>query len=247
MSALGAALRLLPRPDRSACELDDLLAAAHRLCAAGRPGLHLAVDDGRRPSLLVEEDERSHRTDLLDLADDLTRARVETGPAALDAVLAGWLEQRPVPDAEAARRGIAVLTWSDPAQQQLGWQVTVQRRGGLVGWTPHPFTPVADLLTIRDAALLRAADVVVRCTVEGPVLLLDADEPLLATAALSAPEQVLARAAALGLPLGDGRVVVTPGRPVAWTAPFVAGRLAGESVEPCAVLPWRAIPDLPWV
>ncbi len=78
------------------------------------------------------------------------------------------------------------------------------------------------------------------------MLLLDSDAPHLATAALSAPEQVLARAAALGLRLSEGSVVITPGRPVAWAGRAVAERLAGETVEPCVVLRWREVRDLPW-
>jgi len=245
VTPLGTALRLLPR---RTLDVEDLVDAARDLCAAGRPGLHLVLDedDPRRPTLRVEEDERSCAVDLLDLARAITADRLDVGPAGLAAALQRWLDERPVTDAEAARRGIAVLAWSAVDGDRLAWQVAVRRRSALVAWTPHPFTSAADVLGTRDAAWARAADVVVRCTVEGPVLLLDADDPHLATAALAAPEQVLRRAAELGLPLGDGSVVVTPGRPVAWAARGVSGRLAGETTEPCVVLPWRQVADLPW-
>ncbi len=248
MSAMGSALRLLPRLDRRRCDLGDLVDAARLLVAVGRPGVRLALDedDLRHPELVVEEDERSRRTDLADLAGRIVGSQVDLGPAGLAAALDRWVDERPVTDAEAARRGIAVLGWSGAAGQDLAWQVAVQRRTGLMAWTPHPFTAVLDVLAVQEAARARAADVVVRCTAEGPVLLLDADEPHLATAALSAPEQVLTRAAALGLRLSEGSVVITPGRPVAWAGRAVAERLAGETVEPCAVLRWREVLDLPW-
>jgi hypothetical protein len=241
--ALGAPLRLLTRLDRRTCDLDDLVAAAARLCAAAPRGLHLQLeDDVRRPALLVEEDERSWRVDLAELADDLPAL----GPDGLNRALLDHLTRRPVTDAEAARRGVAVLAWAGPAGDDLAWQVAVARGDRLVGWAPHPFTSALDVLSVRDAARARAADVVVRCSVEGPVLLLDADAPLLATAALAAPQQIIARSAELGLLLADGSVVVTPGRPVAWAPRGVAARLAGEGVEPCVVLPWRELADLPW-
>ena len=248
MSTLGSALRLLPRLDRRTCDLGDLVDAARLLVATGRPGLHLVLDedDIRHPELVVEEEERSRRTDLADLADRIVGNQLDLGPAGLAAALDRWIDERPVTDAEAARRGIAVLGWAGAAGGELGWEVTVQRRTGLMAWTPHPFTAVLDVLAVQEAARARAADVVVRCTAEGPVLLLDADLPHLATAALNAPEQVLARAAELGLRLSEGSVVVTPGRPVAWAGRAVAQRLAGETVEPCAVLRWREVLDLPW-
>ncbi|SCX38318.1 hypothetical protein SAMN03159343_0376 [Klenkia marina] len=245
MTPLGTALRLLPR---RVLDVEDLVEAARDLCATGPAGVHLVLDedDPRHPTLRVEEDERSCSVDLLELAQVIAGSRTGTGPDDLAAALRGWLDERPVTDAEAARRGIAVLAWSPVADDRLTWQVAVRRATGLVAWAPHPFTSAGDVLATRAAAWARAADVVVRCTVEGPVLLLDADEPHLATAALAAPEQVLARAAALGLPLGDGSVVITPGRPVAWANRGVSGRLAGETSEPCAVLPWREVADLPW-
>lgn len=245
MTSLGATLRLLPR---RVVDVEDLVDAARDLCAAGRPGLRLLLDehDPRRPTLRIEEGERSCAVDLLDLAQVVASSRWDLGPAGLAAALQRRVDERPVTDAEAARRGIAVLAWSGTDPDQLVWQVAVQRAPGLVAWSPHPFTPAADVLRTRDAAWARAADVVVRCTVEGPVLLLDADEPHMATAALTAPELVLARAAQLGLPLREGRVVITPGRPVAWANRSVAGRLSGETAEPCAVLPWRTVADLPW-
>lgn len=248
MTRLGPVLRLLPRLTWTTCDPGDLLAAAVRLCETRRDGLHLAVvTDERGPALVVEEGERTHRAELDRLAVEIAQRQTDLSPAGLDAALLRWLDVRPVTDAEAARRGIAVLDWADDAQTRLGWQVVVHRGAVVVGWTPHPFTPADEVLAVRAAALQRAADVVVRCSVEGPVLLLDADDPLLATAACSAPELVLADASRLGLRLADARVVVTPGRPVAWAEPPVAARLAGETVEPSVTLPWRALPDLPWV
>ncbi len=247
MTRFGSALRLLPRLARPTCDPADLRAAALRLCAEGRPGLQLAVqEDAHGTTLVVEEDERSCRVHLDDLADAISRDQLDMTPAGLDAALQCWLDRRPVTDVEAAGSGIAVLGWADATERMVAWQVVVHRGDAVVGWVPHPFTPAGDVLAIQAAAVDRAADVVVRSRVEGPVLLLDADDPLLASAACSSPEHVLARAARLGLRLSDARVVVTPGRPVAWAEPQVAARLAGETAEACVTLPWRELAELAW-
>lgn len=246
---LGSALRLLPRLTRPTCDPDALRRAADRFCAeAARPGLTLRVDDdGARPALHVEEGERFRRTDLAELAQLIDRRHGDTGPDGLAAALEAWLADRPVPDAEAGTHGVAVLDWTDEEQTAVGWRVAVPRAGALVAWTPHPFTRVEDVVGIRDAAHDRATRHPVSCLVEGPVLLVSAECPPLATAALTTPERVLARAAVLGLRLRDAHVVVTPGRPLAWADAGIAVRLAGETVEPSVTLPWQRFPDLPWL
>ncbi len=140
MSTVGSALRLLPRLDRRTCDLGDLVDAARLLVAVGRPGLRLVLDedDPRRPELVVEEEERSWRTDLADLAGRIVGSQLDLGPAGLAAALDRWLDERPVTDAEAARRGIAVLGWSGVAGEELTWQVAVRRRTGLMSWTAAP-------------------------------------------------------------------------------------------------------------
>ena len=71
--------------------------------------------------------------------------------------------------------------------------------------------------------------------------------PVLATAALVAPEQMLDRIGLAGLVLPDMHVVVTPHRPVACAGPGIAARLAGETTEASVTVPWRALADLPWI
>ena len=44
--------------------------------------------------------------------------------------------------------------------------------------------------------------------------------------------------------LPDMTDVVTPHRPVAAAGPAVAARLAGETGEACAILPWRHLSEL---
>jgi hypothetical protein len=84
--------------------------------------------------------------------------------------------------------------------------------------------------------------------VEGPVALWSHPAvPVLATAALVAPERMLERIAAAGLPMTDMHVVVTPQRPVACAGPGIAARLAGETTEASVTLPWRSLADLPWI
>jgi hypothetical protein len=71
--------------------------------------------------------------------------------------------------------------------------------------------------------------------------------PVLATSALVSPERMLDRIEAAGLYLPDMHVVVTPHRPVACADPGIAARLAGETTEASVTLPWRSLPDLPWI
>jgi hypothetical protein len=100
---------------------------------------------------------------------------------------------------------------------------------------------------VRSASAGRAHDVELDLRVEGPVgLWSHRAVPLLATAALVAPERMIERTAAAGLDLAEMSVVVTPRRPVACAGAGVAARLAGETRESCAILPWRRLADLPW-
>ena len=100
----------------------------------------------------------------------------------------------------------------------------------------------------RSAATGRAHDVRLELRVEGPVALwAHPVVPVLATAALVAPERMLDRIAAAGLDLPDMHVVVTPHRPVACAGPAIAARLAGETTEASVTLPWRSLADLPWI
>jgi hypothetical protein len=100
----------------------------------------------------------------------------------------------------------------------------------------------------RSAATGRAHDVALDLRVEGPVALwAHAVVPVLATAALVAPERMMDRIEAAGLYVPDMHVVVTPQRPVACAGPGIAARLAGETTEASVTLPWRSLADLPWI
>ncbi len=94
----------------------------------------------------------------------------------------------------------------------------------------------------------RSHDVVLELRVEGPVALWShRSAPTLATAALVAPESMIARTRSAGLAMADMHVVITPHRPVACARPGVAARLAGETSEASVTLPWRRLADLPWI
>jgi hypothetical protein len=195
----------------------------------------------------VEEDERSLRADLADLADDMTRAAVAPTPEAMTAALRSWVAHRPVTDASAAADGIAVLDWADSTRSAIGWRVVVHRGDLTHTWTPLPGTPVARLDEIRWAATTRAAEVELTLRVEGPVALWSHPSlPVLATTALASPGRMLTGVSDAGLPVDDLHVVVTPERPVACAGRSVAARLAGETSEARVTLPWARLHTLPW-
>jgi hypothetical protein len=101
---------------------------------------------------------------------------------------------------------------------------------------------------VREAAAERAAAVGGQLRVEGPVALWSHPEvPVLASAALAAPDLLRDRMAAAGLDLHDPHVVVTPHSPLACAGAAVAARLAGETGEACQRLPWRQITRLRWI
>ena len=125
-----------------------------------------------------------------------------------------------MPDAAAAAAGIAVLDWSDARRTAVGWRVVVRRGDVALPWTPSSAAGAAEVHRTRSAASGRAHDVSLDLRVEGPVALWShPDIPVLATAALVDPERMLRRIAAVGLPMDDMHVVVTPHRPVACAGP----------------------------
>src|SRR3954467_13929029 len=161
--------------------------------------------------VVVEEDERRVRIGLHELADDMTRAGVVPTAAGISAALTSWVASRPVSDAAAARSGIAVLDWADPGRTAVGWRVVVPRGELALPWQP---SSAADLRRTRSAATGRASGVPLELRVEGPVALWShAELPVLATAALGAPERMLARIAATGRAMADMHGVVHPHRP----------------------------------
>ncbi|WP_116449855.1 hypothetical protein [Blastococcus litoris] len=212
----------------------------------------LRVDVVRRPGagslVVLEEDERRVRVHLAELADDMTRAGVAPTHEGISAALAAWVAHRPVTDAAAATTGLAVVDWADRAETAIGWRVVVRRGGLALPWTPSSSADAPTRLRTRSAAAVRAHEVPLDLRVEGPVALWSHPEvPLLATAALVAPERMLERIAATGLVMTDMHVVVTPRRPVACAGPAIAARLAGETVGAGVTLPWPRLADLPWL
>ncbi|MGY1672380.1 hypothetical protein [Geodermatophilus sp. SYSU D00710] len=246
-----AAAALLSRLRPAAVGVDDVRAAAAAvLPAVATGGLRAAVltDPARGPVLVLAEDERRTRLSLRDLAEDMTDAGVaptaEAVAAALTAVVAG----RPVSDAAAARAGVAVLDWTDAGRSAVGWRVVVRRGERTVAWTPSDRADAAVVDRTRSGATARAADAGGVLRVEGPVALWShPGAPMLASAALAAPDRLLGRIADAGLTLRDPHVVVTPMRPLACAVPGVADRLAGLTGEACVRLPWAGLPALRWL
>ena len=214
------------------------------------PGLRVALVErpGAGSVVVLEEDERCVRIHLGDLADDMTRAGVRPTTTGISTALASWIAHRPVTDAAAAARGIAVLDWSDATRTAVGWRVVVLRGELALPWVPSATTDAAVVHRIRSAATGRALDMPLDLRTEGPVALWSHPSvPALATAALVAPERVIQRIAAAGLAVDDMHVVVTPDRPVACAGSGIAARLAGESMEDSVTLPWPRLADLPWI
>jgi hypothetical protein len=214
------------------------------------PGLHVALvqRSGAGSVVVLEEDERRVRIDLDDLADDMTDAGVRPTPAGISAALAAWVAHRPVTDAAAAAGGIAVLDWADETQAAIGWRVVVCRGELALPWTPSPRAAGATVHQTRSAAIGRAHEVGLDVRVEGPVALWSHPVvPLLATAALVAPERMLEQIGVSALAMPDMHVVVTPHRPVACARRGIAARLAGTTGEAGVTLPWQDLADLPWL
>jgi hypothetical protein len=246
-SSAGLLSRLRPVPVDPA-DLRDVAAEVLPDLATPRLRVVLADDRVEGPVVVLREDERTLRTPLRDLAEDMTAAGVAPGPAALATALRTWVAHRPVSDASAGSSGITVLDWTDARRTAVGWRVVVRRGETAHPWTPSTSSDPALRARVRAAALGRAAAVGTDLRVEGPVALWSHPSvPVLASAPFAAPERELDRVAAAGLALPDMHVVLTPGRPVAGAAAGVAARLAESTGEPCVRLPWRALPDLPWL
>ena len=247
----GASGRLLQRLRSAAVDVADLRdVAAQLLPRLVTPELHLSLrrSPGTGTVLVVQEHERTQRVDLTDLADAMTCAGVPGTATGIATALRSWVDRRAVTDATAAAAGIAVLDWSDPTRTAVGWTVVVVRGELAVPWSPSPTAGAAELHRTRSAATGRAHDVPLELRVEGPLALWShATVPVLASAALVAPELLQHRIAGAGLALHDMHVVVTPHRPVACAGPGVARRLAGQASESSVTLPWRRVVDLPWI
>jgi hypothetical protein len=247
----GSSAGLLQRLRPTRIGVADLREVADTvLPSLAAPGLrvNLVQRAGAGSSVVLEEDERRLRIPLIDLADDMTRAGVSPTAAGISAALASWVAHRPVTDAAAAAAGVAVLDWCDHRRAAVGWRVVVRRDDLALPWAPSAAAGAPVLHRTRSAATGRAHEVSLDLRVEGPVALWSHPAvPVLATAALVAPERMLERIAAAGLPMTDMHVVVTPQRPVACAGPGIAARLAGETTEASVTLPWRSLCAVSWL
>jgi hypothetical protein len=244
----GGSAGLLHRLRPTRVDVADLLDVAERLLpTVSVPGLRVDLVSrlGAGTLLVLEEDERSLRVPLAELADDMTGNAVAPTPTGIATALAAWIVRRPVTDRQAARTGVAVLDWADRQQSAVGWRIVVRRGEIALPWTPSDDGHVP---AVRAAAVDRAADVPLDLRVEGPVALWSHPAvPVLATAALVAPERMLDRITGAGLDMTDMHVVVTPHRPVACAGRAIAARLAGETTEASVTLHWRRLAELPWL
>lgn len=241
---------LLRRVRQARIETSDLREVARTvLPTLAEPGVRIGLDTrlGAGSMIVVEEDERILATPLDRLADEMTRAGVPGSPEGIGTALRSWVAARPVSDAAASLTGVAVLAWTDARRCAVGWQVLVCRGAHEVVWSPSPAART-DVVATRAAATERARQVPLELRVEGPVALWShRTMPVLATAALAAPEQMMERLADGGLEINDAHVVITPSRPVACAGAGVAARLSGEATEASVTLSWERLPDLRWL
>jgi len=246
-SSAGLLQRL--RPTRiGVADLREVADGILPALATTRLRLDIVQRPGAGSFVVLEEDERTVRVHLSDLAEQMTRAGVRSTATAISAALASWVAHRPVTDAAAATGGIAVVDWADAAQTAVGWRVVVRRGELALPWTPVRKAGAAEVHRTRSAATGRSHDVRLDLRTEGPVALWShPTAPLLATAALVAPERMIDRIGAAGLTMPDMQVVITPHRPVACAGPGIASRLAGEIPEASVTLPWPRLADLPWL
>ncbi|SFF70065.1 hypothetical protein [Blastococcus tunisiensis] len=247
----GGSAGLLQRMRPVRIGVDDLREVADAvlpgLAAAGLR-IDLVQRSGAGSLVVLEEDERTVRVPLAELADEMSRAGVTPTPEGMAAALAAWVAHRPVTDVAAATSGIAVLDWADRGETAIGWRIVVRRGALALPWTPSPSADGAELDRVRRGAGRRAHEVALDLRVEGPVALWSHPRlPVLASAVLVAPERMLRRLSAAGLVMPDMHVVVTPRRPVACAGPSIAARLAGETTEASVTLPWPLVADLPWL
>jgi hypothetical protein len=247
----GASAALLQRLRPTRVGVSDLREVADAvLPTLATPRLRVGVVQrtGAGSLLVLEEDERRVRVQLGELADAMTHAGVSPTPDGIAAALSSWVAGRPVSDVAAAAEGVAVLDWSDTHRTAVGWRVVVRRGDVAVPWTPSVSVGDGVLHRTRSAAMSRSHDVALDLRVEGPVALWSHPAvPVLAAAALVAPERMVERIAAVGLAMPDMHVVVTPHRPVACARRNIAVRLAGATGEASVTLPWPALPGLPWI
>jgi hypothetical protein len=247
----GSSAGLLQRLRPTRIEVADLREVADAvLPTLATSGLRVGLvqRSGAGSVVVLEEDERRVRVQLGELADAMTHAGVLPTPDGIAAALSSWVDNRPVSDVAAAAGGIAVLDWRDTYRTSVGWRVVVRRGDVAVPWTPSASAGDSSLHRTRSAATRRSHAVAPDLRVEGPVALWShPDVPVLATAALAAPERMVERIAAAGLNITDMHVVVTPHRPVACAGRGIAARLAGETTEASITLPWPRLADLPWV
>jgi hypothetical protein len=247
----GSSAGLLQRLRPTRIEVADLREVADAvLPTLATSGLRVGLvqRSGAGSVVVLEEDERRVRVQLGELADAMTHAGVLPTPDGIAAALSSWVDNRPVSDVAAAAGGIAVLDWRDTYRTAVGWRVVVRRGDVAVPWTPSASAGDGSLHRTRSAATRRSHAVALDLRVEGPVALWShPDVPVLATAALVAPERMVERIAAAGLNITDMHVVVTPHRPVACAGRGIAARLAGETTEASITLPWPRLADLPWI
>ncbi len=239
------------RREGTAIEADALRAVAYDVLpslATADLRVGLLHSGGTDAELVLEEAERTVRVPLRRLAADMTAARVAPTVQGMGTALRAWVAARPVTDDAAAAAGIAVVAWTDPAREAVGWSVAVAREGVVLIWSPSPGADARTVHRTRSAATGRSFTVPVELRVDGQVALWSCPAaPVLGTATLVDPGRMQRDAARAGLRMRAAHVVISPGRSVACADAGVADRLAGLTGEACVRLPWTDLTGLAWL
>ena len=182
-------------------------------------GVTVDGDDGT-PVVRVDDRGRAWSAPATALADRV-RALVELGCHPDDAVTR-LVASRPVATTVALEEGYLVLDW---AGEVLRWEVVVPRGSQVAAWRPAGQDHAAiDPEVVRRSALHRSGQLPVDYHVTGAtVRWFTPRAPLLATAALTAPQPLIAAATALAGTAVD--IVISPPDVVMTAAPASAARL----------------------
>lgn len=220
---------------------DDVFTAL--LAVQHNPGPHVSLsvvhDDGIDPLIVVTEDDRTLSLRFDALIETLHHTRVTT--AGIEDGLRAWADTRPVSNAAATTKGIAVL---GRYGHEPRWQVVVPRATGVApAWVPTLHDTPAIIADIRRSALRRAQYLTVTPLASGRVTMWTyLPCPALSSAVLTQPEALTANT-----PIEHLCVVFAPGRSVAVADQTAATRMVSEVSHPFTVIPADALDNFGWM
>lgn len=188
-------------------------------------------------------DERVTSIQLGELGVDLRLPGVDE--QMLSTAVHDWYMNRPVCDAEAATRGVAVLT--DCEDGQIAWQTVVSRGSATIPWAPSPWLSKDAVMKIRKACVWRSGLVVAAPVRRDNTAVWNAIPPTAGTAVLTNPERMISQMRQIGLYALDPCAVVSSAGTVVAAEREAAHRLAEQVSAPVVhVLPLREPARYQW-